>query len=78
MSFSLSLPPPSPPSLSSLSYLSLPPRANIRHVLGQAVIFGIAQGTIFYMYAAGFSLGAVLVVSDPSKPYHATYDELFR
>ena len=60
-----------------ISFLSTP-RTNTRSVLGQAVIFGIAQGSIFYMYAAGFSLGAFIVISDESKVYHATYDDIFR
>ena len=36
-------------------------RANLRSVLVQSVIIGIAQGTIFYLYAIGFRFGAFLV-----------------
>lgn len=50
----------------------------MRNVIGSAVIFGITQGLIFAIYAAGFRFGVFLVVSDPSKVYHASYEDIFR
>ena len=53
-------------------------RNNIRSVFGQAFVFALSQASIFYLYAAGFSLGAFLIISDPSEPYHADYDDILR
>ena len=53
-------------------------RANLKSVFGQAVVFAIAQAFIYYIYAAGYYLGAFLVISDSNEVYHATYDEVFR
>ena len=55
-----------------------PVRANIKSVFGQSLVFALAQGSIFYIYAAGYYLGAFLVISDESEPYHTSYDEVFR
>ena len=48
-------------------------RNNIESVFVQAVVLGIAQSTIFYLFSAGYSFGAFLVVLD-----RATYDQIFR
>ena len=53
-------------------------RANMKSVLGQSVVFALAQGSIFYLYAAGYYLGAFLVISDEDAPYNASYDAIFR
>ena len=43
-----------------------------------AIVFAIAQGSIFFIYAGGFSMGAFIVQSDPSEVYYAEYDDIFR
>jgi ABC-type multidrug transport system fused ATPase/permease subunit len=58
--------------------LKPPFKANVRSVFGQAFIFALAQASIFYLYSAGFSLGAFLIISDPSAPYHARYTDILR
>ena len=53
-------------------------RSNIKSVFTQATIFALAQSSIFYVYSAGFSVGAFQVISDSSSVYHADYEEIFR
>ena len=53
-------------------------RSNMKGVFLNALIYAISQGLVYYVYAAGFSLGAYLVISDPSTIYHASYQEVFR
>ena len=50
----------------------------MKGVFSNALIYAISQGLVYYVYAAGFSLGAYLVISDPSTIYHASYQEVFR
>ncbi len=50
----------------------------MKSVFVQGGVFAIAQASIFFIYAAGFSLGAFQVTRDPSSVLHATYDEIFR
>ena len=50
-----------------------PYRNNIKSVFVQGVVLGIAQSTIFYLFAAGYSFGAFLVILN-----RATYDQIFR
>ena len=50
----------------------------MKSVLFQASVFGVAQASIFYIYSAGFSLGAYQVIQDPSSPIYASYDDVFR
>ena len=53
-------------------------RANVKSSFMTAVIFAIAQGSIFFIFAGGFSMGAFIVQSDPSEVYYADYDNIFR
>ena len=48
-------------------------RANIRSVFGQAVILALSQSIIFYLFSAGYSFGAFLVIEG-----RASYDDIFR
>ena len=50
----------------------------MKSVFTQATIFALAQSSIFYVYSAGFSVGAFQVISDSSSVYHADYEEIFR
>ena len=50
----------------------------MKGVFIQAFIYAVAQASIFYIYSAGFSFGAFLVISDPSKVYHISYESVFR
>ena len=53
-------------------------RANLKNVFGQSVVFAFAQALVYYFYAAAVYLGAFIIISDTSAPYHATYDEVVR
>ena len=53
-------------------------RSNMKSVFVQGGVFAIAQASIFFIYSAGFYLGAFQVTRDPSSVLHATYDEIFR
>ena len=53
-------------------------RANVKSGLMTAVVFGVAQASIFFIYGAGYSMGAFIVRSDPSEVYYADYDNIFR
>ena len=48
-------------------------RSNVKSVFVQAVVFAVAQSFIFYVYSAGYSFGAFLVIEE-----RATYDLIFR
>ena len=50
----------------------------MKGVFFHALIYAISQGSGYYIYAAGFSLGAYLVISDPLTIYHASYQEVLR
>ena len=39
----------------------------------QAVVLSLSQSLVFYLYSAGFSFGAFLVVED-----RAVYDDIFQ
>ena len=53
-------------------------RANLKSVFGQAAVLALAQGAIFYIYSAGYYMGAFQVTRDPTVVYHASYDQVFR
>ena len=53
-------------------------RSNMKGVFLQASVFAAAQASIFFIYAAGFRLGAFQVVSDPSSVFHVDYEDVFR
>ena len=53
-------------------------RANVKSSFMTAVVYAIAQGSIFFIYAAGFSMGAFIVQSDRSEVYYADYEDIFR
>ncbi len=52
--------------------------SNMKSVMIQGTVFGVAQASIFFIYSAGFTLGAYQVVQDPSSPIYASYDAVFR
>ena len=45
----------------------------MKSVFVQAIVLGVGQSLVFYLYAAGFYFGAFLVTEDRS-----TYDALFQ
>ena len=48
-------------------------RDNIKSVFIQAVVLSLSQSLIFYLYAAGFSFGAFLVIQG-----RAQYEDVFQ
>jgi len=45
----------------------------VKSTFGGAVVLSVAQSLIFFMFAAGYSFGAFLVIEE-----RATFDDIFR